>query len=45
MEKEYTRPMVTDYGTVQAITAGNADGDTTDKDFPVETPKKLLTFS
>jgi hypothetical protein len=45
MEQEYTTPEVTDYGTVEEITAGDSDGESTDKAFPVNTPKRFLTFS
>lgn len=41
----YEAPKVTDYGTLVQLTAGNMDGDFTDRDFPVHTPKQDLTFS
>ena len=41
----YEAPKVVDYGRLTDITAGQADGNETDKDFPVHTPKKDLTFS
>jgi hypothetical protein len=42
---EYQPPKVTDYGDLTEITAGQVDGDFTDRDFPANTPKKDLTFS
>jgi hypothetical protein len=42
---EYISPKVIDHGTVDSITAGQADGDFLDAAFPVDTPKKDLTFS
>jgi hypothetical protein len=42
---EYEAPKVVDYGTLAELTAGQSDGDFTDRDFPVHTPKKDLTFS
>jgi len=44
-KKPYIPPQLTIHGTVQRITKGNTDGSFTDKDFPVKTPKKQLTFS
>jgi hypothetical protein len=41
----YEAPKVTDYGTLVQLTAGQTDGDFTDRDFPVHTPKQDLTFS
>jgi hypothetical protein len=41
----YEAPQVTDYGTLLQLTAGQADGEYTDADFPAHTPKKDLTFS
>jgi hypothetical protein len=41
----YQTPQVVDYGKLTDITAGQADGDFTDRDFPVNTPKRDLTFS
>lgn len=48
MEKdgiEYEVPRVKDHGDLAELTAGNKDGEWTDKDFPVHTLKKDLTFS
>ncbi|MFL5779739.1 MAG: putative RiPP precursor [Thermoleophilaceae bacterium] len=42
---DYTAPTVTDYGTLVQLTAAQADGNFTDRDFPVNTPKQDLTFS
>jgi hypothetical protein len=42
---EYEEPQVVDYGTLTDLTAGQMDGDFTDRDFPVNTPKRDLTFS
>jgi hypothetical protein len=42
---EYEAPKVVDYGTLAHLTAGQSDGSFTDRDFPVHTPKKDLTFS
>jgi hypothetical protein len=41
----YEAPQVRDYGTLVQLTAGQADGEATDADFPAHTPKKDLTFS
>ena len=41
----YEAPQVIDYGTLEELTAGQADGDFTDRAFPVDTPKRDLTFS
>lgn len=43
--RPYEPPRVTDHGALQDVTAGQADGDTTDRDFPAGTPKADLTFS
>jgi hypothetical protein len=42
---EYQAPKVSDYGDLTEITAGQSDGDFTDAQFPVQTPKRDLTFS
>lgn len=42
---DYMKPIVSDYGTLQELTAGQNEGETTDATFPVNTPKKDLTFS
>lgn len=41
----YETPEVVDYGTLTELTAGQTDGDFTDRDFPTNTPKRDLTFS
>jgi hypothetical protein len=41
----YETPQVTDYGTLVQLTAAQADGNFTDKDFPTHTPKNDITFS
>jgi hypothetical protein len=42
---DYETPEVVDYGELTELTAGQSDGDYTDADFPVNTPKRDLTFS
>ena len=42
---EYETPQVVDYGELAELTAGQADGDFTDADFPANTSKRDLTFS
>lgn len=44
-KKTYTTPKLTNHGDVEVLTRGSSDGDFTDKDFPVKTPKKDLTFT
>ncbi|HEY1367414.1 MAG TPA: lasso RiPP family leader peptide-containing protein [Gaiellaceae bacterium] len=41
----YEKPEVVDYGGLVELTAGSSDGDATDAAFPVNTPKRNLTFS
>lgn len=41
----YETPQVVDHGTLVQMTAGQDDGDYTDRSFPVNTPKRDLTFS
>jgi hypothetical protein len=41
----YEKPQVVDYGTLTDLTAGQMDGNFTDRDFPVNTPRDELTFS
>ena len=41
----YEKPEVVDYGALANVTAGMEDGDFTDRDFPVNTPRDELTFS
>jgi hypothetical protein len=43
--RAYEVPTVTDYGRLTDITAGASDGGITDRTFPVNTPKRELTFS
>lgn len=45
MEQGYEAPRVRDYGRLTDITAGQTNGDVTDRDFPAHTPKQALTFS
>lgn len=42
---EYESPTVVDHGDLVELTAGSVDGDFTDAAFPVNTPKRDLTFS
>lgn len=44
-QMDYEVPVVVDYGTLIQLTTAQADGDFTDRDFPVNTPKQDLTFS
>lgn len=41
---EYEIPRIEDHGDLEELTAGNQTGEYTDKEFPVNTPKKDLTF-
>jgi hypothetical protein len=41
----YETPRIVDYGTLVELTAAQSDGEFTDRDFPINTPKKDLTFS
>ena len=41
---DYETPVVVDYGDLVELTAGSTDGDFTDAAFPVNTPKRDLTF-
>jgi hypothetical protein len=43
--KEYEAPRIEDHGDLATLTAGQAEGESTDANFPVHTPKKDLTFS
>ena len=43
--EQYVTPKVTDLGDLTELTEGQADGDFTDQAFPVNTPKRDLTFS
>jgi hypothetical protein len=42
---EYESPEVVDHGDLVELTAGQSDGEMTDAAFPVNTPKRSLTFS
>jgi hypothetical protein len=42
---DYKAPTIVDYGSLAELTAGGANGNLTDRDFPVHTPKNDLTFS
>jgi hypothetical protein len=41
----YEAPQVTDYGTLEELTAGGTEGDCTDAVFPAKTLRGSLTFS
>jgi hypothetical protein len=43
--KEYEAPRIEDHGDLAALTAGYKEGESTDAEFPIHTPKKDLTFS
>ena len=45
MQMSYETPKVVDYGALVDLTAGQSNGDFTDRAFPTNTPKKDLTFS
>ena len=48
MEKntnEYETPRIEDHGSLEELTAGQKEGESTDKAFPISTPKKDVTFS
>lgn len=45
MKKNYTTPELQVHGDVEVITLGSANGNFTDKTFPMNTPKPQLTFS
>lgn len=45
MKKAYEAPKLQEIGSVHELTLGNLDGENTDQDFPVNTPKRNLTFS
>ncbi len=44
-KKAYTPPRILVLGDIEAITLGSSDGDLTDAAFPVNTPRRQLTFS
>ncbi len=41
----YETPTIEDFGTLAELTAGQSDGDYTDRAFPIMTPRSALTFS
>lgn len=41
----YEPPELTDYGTLEDLTAAQTNGQFTDRDFPSGTPRGDLTFS
>jgi hypothetical protein len=41
----YEAPQIEDFGTLTQLTAGQQDGNFTDRAFPINTPKRDLTFS
>ncbi|MEA2399509.1 MAG: hypothetical protein QOK25_3065 [Thermoleophilaceae bacterium] len=41
----YEPPQVLDFGRLVDLTAGQQNGNFTDRAFPTDTPKKDLTFS
>jgi hypothetical protein len=43
--KEYEAPRIEDHGDLTELTAGYKEGESTDAEFPIHTPKKDLTFS
>ena len=48
MEKDTTKyetPRIEDHGSLEELTAGQKEGESTDRAFPIHTPKKELTFS
>ncbi len=46
MEKDtkYETPRIEDHGDLAELTAGTSSGEFTDATFPINTPKKDLTF-
>lgn len=42
---QYEAPILEDFGSLTQLTAGQTDGNFTDRAFPVNTPKRDLTFS
>jgi hypothetical protein len=42
---EYETPRIEDHGDLAELTAGSKEGESTDAAFPIQTPKKDLTFS
>ena len=44
-KQAYEQPKLEELGSFESLTRGNQDGNLLDADFPVNTPKPLLTFS
>ncbi len=44
-QMNYEAPTIEDFGTLAELTEGQADGDYTDRAFPIMTPRSDLTFS
>jgi hypothetical protein len=44
-DTKYETPRIEDHGSLEELTAGQKEGESTDKEFPVHTPKKDVTFS
>jgi hypothetical protein len=44
-KKPYQTPRMVVLGDIEAITLGTSDGDLTDAAFPVNTPRRDITFS
>ena len=44
-DTKYETPKIEDHGSLEELTAGQKEGESTDRTFPVHTPKKNLTFS
>jgi hypothetical protein len=42
---QYVSPEIHDLGSLEELTAGQADGNFLDRDFSVNTPRDDLTFS
>ncbi len=42
---QYESPAIEDFGSLVEITAGLNDGEFTDADFPIHTPRNIITFS
>ena len=41
----YETPKIVDHGTLVELTKAQQDGNFTDRDFPVNTPRDEITFS
>jgi hypothetical protein len=41
----YETPQIADHGDLTQLTAGYKEGEETDHEFPIKTPKKDLTFT